>query len=93
MEVLTLRDPTRVAGRYEDIGAFPQIPVWTPAYRPLRPDMATGLQEQEQRLQEYNFTSEHHQGRKHTNVDALSRRPCLEECSHCRKVEQRAGGC
>jgi hypothetical protein len=45
-----------------------------------------------QRLQEYNFTSEHRQGRKHTNEDALSRRPCAEECTHCQKVEQRANG-
>jgi hypothetical protein len=43
-----------------------------------------------QRLQEYNFTSEHRQGRKHNNTDALSRRPCQEECTHCHKVEARA---
>ena len=43
-----------------------------------------------QRLQEYHFTSEHRQGVKHTNADALSRRPCTEECTHCRKVEHRA---
>jgi hypothetical protein len=40
-----------------------------------------------QLLQEYNFTSEHRQGRKHNNADALSRRPCKEECTHCNKVE------
>jgi hypothetical protein len=39
------------------------------------------------RLQEYNFTSEHRQGRKHNNANGLSRRPCQEECPHCRKVE------
>jgi hypothetical protein len=43
-----------------------------------------------QRLQEYNFTSEHRQGRKHNNADALSRRPCQEECTHCHIVEARA---
>jgi hypothetical protein len=43
-----------------------------------------------QRIQEYNFTSEHLQGRKHNNADALSRRPCQEECTHCHKVEARA---
>jgi hypothetical protein len=43
-----------------------------------------------QRLQEYNFTSEHRQGRKHKNADALSRRPCQEGCSHCQKVEAKA---
>jgi hypothetical protein len=42
-----------------------------------------------QRLQEYNFTSEHRQGRKHNNADALSRRPCPEVCSHCQKIERR----
>jgi hypothetical protein len=41
-----------------------------------------------QRLQEYNFTSEHRQGIRHTIIDALSRRPCSEERSHCRKVER-----
>jgi hypothetical protein len=43
-----------------------------------------------QGLQEYNLTSEHRQGRKHNNADALSRRPCQENCSHCHKVENRA---
>jgi hypothetical protein len=43
-----------------------------------------------QRLQEYNFTSDHRQGRKHSNADALSQRPCQENCSHCHKVEDRA---
>jgi hypothetical protein len=43
-----------------------------------------------QRQQEYNFTSEHHQGRKHNNTDALSRRPCQENCMYCHKVETRA---
>jgi hypothetical protein len=40
-----------------------------------------------QRLQKYNFTFEHRQGRKHNNADALSRRPCQEGCSHCQKLE------
>ena len=43
-----------------------------------------------QSLQEYNYTSEHRQGIRHTNAEALSRRPCPEGCSHCQKVEQRA---
>jgi hypothetical protein len=42
-----------------------------------------------QSLQEYNFTSEHRQGRRH-NADTLSRRPCQEKCAHCHKVEARA---
>jgi len=44
-----------------------------------------------QLLQDYNFTSEHRQGIRHTNADALSRRPCPEACSHCQKVELRVG--
>jgi hypothetical protein len=43
-----------------------------------------------QRLQEYNFTSEHRQGRKHNNADALSRLPCQAEYTHCYNVEARA---
>jgi hypothetical protein len=43
-----------------------------------------------QRLQEYNFTTEHPQGRKHNNADGLSRRPCQEECTHCHKIEAQA---
>jgi hypothetical protein len=43
-----------------------------------------------QRLQEYNFTSEHRQCQKHNNVDAISRRPCQEECTHCHEFGARA---
>jgi hypothetical protein len=39
------------------------------------------------RLQEYSFTSEHSQCKKHNNADALSRRPCQEDCTYCHKVE------
>jgi hypothetical protein len=42
------------------------------------------------RLQEYNFTSKHHQDWKHNNADALLRRPCQVECTHCYKVQVRA---
>jgi hypothetical protein len=44
-----------------------------------------------QRLQEYNFTSEHWQGRKNNNADSLSRWPSQDECTHCQNVEVRAG--
>jgi hypothetical protein len=40
-----------------------------------------------QHQQEYNFTSEHCQGWKHNNADALSRRLCQEKCTHCHKVK------
>jgi hypothetical protein len=43
-----------------------------------------------QSLLQYNFTSEHHQDRNHNNTDALSRRPCQEECTLCHKDEMRA---
>jgi hypothetical protein len=39
------------------------------------------------RLQEYNFTSEHSQGRKQENAYALSRRRCKKKCAHCHKFE------
>jgi hypothetical protein len=45
-----------------------------------------------QHLQEYNFTSEHRQVRKHNKADALSRRPCPEGCSHCQKIERPSEG-
>jgi hypothetical protein len=38
-------------------------------------------------LQEFSFTSEHCQGRKHNNAGALSQRPRQEGCAHCHKVE------
>jgi hypothetical protein len=44
-----------------------------------------------QLLQEYNFMSEHRQGIRHINADALSRRPCPEECAHCQKLERPDG--
>jgi hypothetical protein len=40
-----------------------------------------------QRLQEYNFTSDHRQAGKHKNSDELSRRLCREECTHWHRVE------
>jgi hypothetical protein len=40
-----------------------------------------------QRLQEKYFTSQYRQGRKHTNADAICRRPCPEELRRCRLLE------
>jgi hypothetical protein len=37
-------------------------------------------------LEEYNFTVEHRHGAKHTNADALSRRPC-RQCGQCEETE------
>ncbi len=42
-----------------------------------------------ERLQEYDYDSEHRAGLRHRNADALSRRPCPENCQHCNKAEER----
>jgi hypothetical protein len=60
--------------------------IWLMSFKNLEGQTARWIQ----RLQEYNFTSEHRQGRRHNNADALSRRPCQDECAHCHKVEIRA---
>ncbi|CAK1591631.1 unnamed protein product [Parnassius mnemosyne] len=38
-------------------------------------------------LQEYDFVIEHRSGKSHGNADALSRRPCPEDCKHCTRQE------
>ncbi|CAF4895233.1 unnamed protein product [Pieris macdunnoughi] len=42
-----------------------------------------------EQLQEYDFATEHRKGRAHGNADALSRRPCEEDCKHCTRHEGR----
>lgn len=43
-------------------------------------------------LQSYNFSVEHRAGARHTNADALSRRPCAHTgCLYCEKRESREG--
>src|SRR3978361_115144 len=44
-----------------------------------------------EKLQQYHFKVKHRPGRIHNNADALSRRPCKENCGHCVRVEQREG--
>jgi hypothetical protein len=56
---------------------------WLLSFRNLELQTARRVQ----RLQEYNFTSEHRQGTRNTNADARSRRPCPEEFLHCQKIE------
>ena len=55
---------------------------WLLSFRNLEGQTARRVQ----RLQEYDFTTEHRQGIKHTNIDALSRCPCTKECSHGQRV-------
>jgi hypothetical protein len=38
-----------------------------------------------EKLQQYDFEIKHRPGKLHSNFDALSRRPCQEECKHCQK--------
>ncbi|KAG5886026.1 hypothetical protein JTB14_023667 [Gonioctena quinquepunctata] len=42
-----------------------------------------------ERLQEFDFEIEHRAGTSHKNADALSRRPCPDDCSHCRRAEEK----
>ena len=39
-------------------------------------------------LQEYDFQIIHRAGQKHGNADAMSRRPCSEDCKHCTRAEK-----
>lgn len=42
-------------------------------------------------LQEYDFDIEHRPGSTHKNADALSRRPCVQDCKHCSRIEEKDG--
>ncbi|GBN58308.1 Retrovirus-related Pol polyprotein from transposon 297 [Araneus ventricosus] len=44
-----------------------------------------------QRLQEYDFEIQHRKGTSHGNADALSRRPCKENCRQCTNAEKKFG--
>lgn len=41
-----------------------------------------------QKLQEYDFNIQHRKGIAHQNADALSRRPCPENCNNCSRAEK-----
>jgi hypothetical protein len=43
-----------------------------------------------QSQQEYSFTFEHREDRKHNNVHAVLRQQCQEECTHRHRMEERA---
>ena len=40
-----------------------------------------------QKLQDCDFKVLHRAGRKHGNADAMSRRPCPEDCKHCTRAQ------
>ena len=40
-------------------------------------------------LSAYDYTIVHRPGRVHCNADSLSRRPCPDTCSHCKKIENK----
>lgn len=42
-----------------------------------------------EQLQEYDFVIEHRSGKSHGNADALSRRPCPDDCKHCLRQEDK----
>jgi hypothetical protein len=44
-----------------------------------------------QRLQEYDIDLKHRKGSSHGNADALSRRPCSDNCRYCTKAEKMYG--
>ncbi|UYV82242.1 K02A2.6-like [Cordylochernes scorpioides] len=44
-----------------------------------------------QRLQEYQVEIQHRPGKRHQNADALSRRPCVPQCGHCARAEDKYG--
>ena len=57
---------------------------WLLNFKCSEGQMARWLQE----LQQYSFTVEHRCGLKHSNADALSRRPCLgDDCKHCHRLD------
>lgn len=44
-----------------------------------------------EKLQMYDFESQHRSGKLHGNADALSRRPCKLACDHCVRTERKEG--
>lgn len=43
-----------------------------------------------ERLQEYNFAIVHRSGNRHDSADALSRKSCQSDCTHCSRVEPKS---
>ena len=58
--------------------------------RTLRDSVEGQLARWLERLEAYHFSVIHRAGKLHTNADALSRRPCDEDCRHCSTAESNA---
>ena len=61
---------------------------WLTRFRAPEGQIARWLQ----KLQEYDFVISHRPGKKHANADAMSRRPCNDDCNHCKREEEKEGG-
>ncbi|CAB3230956.1 unnamed protein product [Arctia plantaginis] len=46
-----------------------------------------GVNERPQKIRVANSTAYHRSGKSNGNADALSKRPCPEDCKHCEKQE------
>ena len=58
---------------------------WLMKFRTPEGEIARWLQ----KLQDYDFKVLHGAGRKHGNADAMSRRPCPEDCKNCTRAEEK----
>jgi hypothetical protein len=58
---------------------------WLLSFHSLEGQIARWLE----RLQQYDFQIQHRAGVNHGNADALSRRPCLPDCRHCARLEEK----
>ncbi|KAH1009937.1 hypothetical protein HUJ05_004313 [Dendroctonus ponderosae] len=58
---------------------------WLLQFKNPEGQIAPGLQS----IQEYDFKIEHRRGSSQKNADALSRRPCLDNCKCCNRHEER----
>jgi len=58
---------------------------WLMNFKEPEGQLARWLEE----LGSYQFTIIHQAGRLHSNADGLSRRPCIDNCSHCSRKEMK----
>ncbi|UYV74968.1 hypothetical protein LAZ67_12001925, partial [Cordylochernes scorpioides] len=60
---------------------------WLLNFKKLEGQLARWIQ----RLQEYQVKIQHRPGKRHQNADALSRGPCVPQCEHCARAEDKYG--